>query len=137
MIGTLERTAATGRSASAHTPSTLPTLPLEPGKLYLRLYHGRATADEQMEDWGSDGPVIGPLVSIHVTYMCHVKFATTPDVMERFFPDVMAQWRARGVSNGHGPVCDWQFNVIDDLIEYGGTLYGDWSTFLADDHAAR
>ena len=137
MIGTLERAATPSRSAGAQTPPTIPALPLQPGKLYLRLYHGRATPDEQMEDWGSDGPVIGPLGSIHVTYMCHLKFAAAPDVMERFFPEVMAQWQASGVSNGHGPLCDWQFHVIDDLIEYGGILYGDWSTFLADDHAAR
>jgi hypothetical protein len=69
MIGTLERAVAPSRSASAQTPPTIPALPLQPGKLYLRLYHGRATPDEQMEDWGSDGPVIGPLASIHVTYM--------------------------------------------------------------------
>ncbi|MBT2245899.1 hypothetical protein JQK15_20515 [Sphingobium sp. BHU LFT2] len=137
MIGTLEHAATPSRSAGAQTPPTIPALPLQPGKLYLRLYHGRATPDEQMEDWGSDGPVIGPLASIHVTYTCHLKFAAAPDVMERFFPEVMAQWQASGVSNGHGPLCDWQFNVIDDLIEYGGILYGDWSTFLADDHAAR
>lgn len=137
MIGMLEHATAPCRSDSARTPPTLAALPLESGKLYLRLYHGRATVGEQMEDWGSDGPVIGPLASIHVTYMSQLQFAAAPDVMERFFPEVMAQWRAGGVSNGHGPLCDWQFNVIDDLIEYGGTLYGDWSTFLADDQAAR
>lgn len=137
MIGMLEHATAPCRSDSARTPPTLAALPLETGKLYLRLYHGRATAGEQMEDWGSDGPVIGPLASIHVTYMSQLQFAAAPDVMERFFPEVMAQWRAGGVSNAHGPLCDCQFNVIDDLIEYGGMLYGDWSTFLADDQAAR
>lgn len=70
-------------------------------------------------------------------YSVQLKFAAARVVMERFFPEVMAQWRASGVRNGHGPLCDWQFNVIDDLIEYGGMLYGDWSTFLADDQASR
>src|SRR3546814_15310909 len=32
-------------------------------QLYLHLYHGRKDPDESLEDWGSDGPVIGPLAN--------------------------------------------------------------------------
>ncbi|GEM_PF-912660 len=49
--------------------------------LYLHLYHGRKDPDEDLEDWGSDGPVIGPLAYVHTTYMCDIKFAAAPDVM--------------------------------------------------------
>jgi len=34
---------------------------------YLRLLHGRKTLTEKMEDWGKDGPIIGP-VSLSWTY---------------------------------------------------------------------
>jgi hypothetical protein len=34
--------------------------PLVPGKLYLRLYHGRTDPEQQMEDWGFTGPTFGP-----------------------------------------------------------------------------
>lgn len=41
----------------------------------LRLYHGRRSADEDMEDWGSDGPVLGPLSGVIVTYGTYRLFA--------------------------------------------------------------
>lgn len=106
--------------------------PLEPGKLYLRFFHGRNAVDEQLDDWGFEGPTIGPLSFVHVTYMCDIKFSASPEVMDRFFPDVMAEWRAKGYSNPVGPICDWQLSITNDLIEYDGKYYGDWSVFVAD-----
>jgi hypothetical protein len=29
--------------------------PLAPGKMYLRLYHGRTDPGQEMEDWGFEG----------------------------------------------------------------------------------
>jgi hypothetical protein len=40
--------------------------------LYLKLLHGRASPDCEMEDWGSDGPWIGPLESFHCIYSAEV-----------------------------------------------------------------
>jgi len=108
------------------------TQPLDPGKLYLRFFHGRNAVDEKLDDWGFDGPTIGPLEYVHVTYMCDVKFSATPEVMDRFFPDIMAEWRSKGYSNAAGPLCDWQFKSANDLIEYQGKYYGDWTVFVAD-----
>jgi hypothetical protein len=28
--------------------------------VYLQLFHGRKTPDEQMSGWGTEGPVLGP-----------------------------------------------------------------------------
>lgn len=103
-----------------------------PGLLFIHLYHGRKHPSDNLEDWGADGPIIGPLAYVHTTYRCDVKFAASPDVMDRFFPTVMANWRAQGLSNFHGPLCDWQFNVVEDMIEFDGVYYGDWSVFVAD-----
>lgn len=108
-----------------------PSPEAETPQLYLRLYHGRQNPAEQLEDWGSDGPVIGPLAFVQTTYMCDVKFAAAPEIMDRFFPAVMADWRERGLSNADGPLCDWQFTVTDDLILLDGVYYGDWTVFLA------
>ena len=105
--------------------TTMQTQTLEPGKLYLRLFHGRNAVDEQLDDWGFDGPTIGPLSFVHVTFMRDVKFSASPEVMDRFFPEVMAEWRAKGYSNADGPICDWQFSIVNDLIEYQGKYYGD------------
>jgi len=67
-------------------PNSDQTAALEPGKLYVHLFHGRKTPDEKLDDWGSEGPMIGPLDYVHVTYMGDVKFAAAPAVMDRFFP---------------------------------------------------
>lgn len=100
--------------------------------LYLRLFHGRRDPAENLEERGSDGPIIGPLAFVHTTYMCDVKFACPPAVMERFFPAIMADWRMRKLSSVHAPLCDWQFDIVEDLIFYEGVYYGDWTVFIAD-----
>ncbi|HET6525036.1 hypothetical protein [Sphingopyxis sp.] len=115
---------------TAGYPDATSPVPEAPG-LYLHLYHGRKDPHENLEDWGSEGPVIGPLAYLHTTYMCDVKFAAAPDVMECFFPAVMTEWRARGLSNVAGPLCDWRLTVFNDYIEYDGIYYGDWTVFVA------
>ncbi|MDF0491566.1 hypothetical protein PX699_16730 [Sphingobium sp. H39-3-25] len=115
---------------AGYVPDPAPT-PNTSGALYLRLWHGRRDPAENLDDWGSEGPVIGPLAFVQTTYMCDVKFAAAPEVMDRFFPAVMADWRQQGFSNVHGPVCDWRFTIADDLIEYDGVFYGDWSVFVS------
>jgi hypothetical protein len=107
-------------------PLSAPSVPA-PACVYLRLFHGRRDPEADLEEWGSEGPVIGPLAFVHVTYLCHVKFAASPQVMERFFPDVISDWRSRGLANAKAPLCDWHLDVAADLILYDGVYYGDWS----------
>ena len=45
--------------------------PVAPG-MYLKLLHGRTVADEEMDDWGLDGPWIGPLKWFHCTYLSDI-----------------------------------------------------------------
>lgn len=35
---------------------------------YLRLFHGRTNPGQDMEDWGPDGPYIGPFSAVTWTY---------------------------------------------------------------------
>jgi hypothetical protein len=35
--------------------------------IYLKLIHGRDYPDQQMNDWGFDGPVLGPFEAVHFT----------------------------------------------------------------------
>lgn len=42
--------------------------------MYLKLLHGRENADEEMNDWGSDGPWVGPLKWFHCTYLSDIGF---------------------------------------------------------------
>lgn len=36
--------------------------------VYLHLFHGCAEPDQSLEDWGEQGPVLGPFEFAHVTY---------------------------------------------------------------------
>ena len=74
--------------------------------LYIRLFHGRTDPDQDMDDWGSDGPVFGPYEFSHTTYAWDIKL---------------------GKSDGH---CDELF-VNEDMVYYDGVYYGDWSIFDA------
>lgn len=38
-----------------------------PGQVFVHLLHGRDDPDEEMQDWGYTGPILGPFEYIHVT----------------------------------------------------------------------
>ena len=78
-------------------------------KLYLTLYHGRRSPEEDLEDWGLQGPTFGPLEYVHTTYAYHIKL---------------------GIPNYKGAP---SLYVIEDLLYYDGIYYGDWSVFTADE----
>jgi hypothetical protein len=72
-----------------HTPSTMPLYgsePDEPG-LYLGLFHGRNDPDDQMIEWGFNGPLIGPLSFVRTTYTNVIKLGFHNAAAEkRYFP---------------------------------------------------
>ena len=41
--------------------------------LYIRLFHGRTDPNQDMDDWGSDGPVFGPYEFAHTIYTSSVR----------------------------------------------------------------
>lgn len=90
--------------------------PKFPG-LYLALFHGRNSPDQQMDDWGFDGPLIGPIEWCHTTYatLLRIKF-TSAESEEKYFT-------RQSYPDGH----DILFR--DDLLVYGDKFYGDWTVF--------
>lgn len=73
---------------------------------YLTLWHGRKTTDENLDDWGSDGPTFGPFDEVTITYGTHVKAS-------------------------QGDKTLW-FDFTGDLIEYEGVYYGDFTIFAGE-----
>ena len=69
--------------------------------VYLRLFHGRDTVDETLDDWGYEGPKLGPWDYVHITYASDVKYT------------------ANGV--------DGYLRIVNELVEYEGKYYGDMS----------
>lgn len=100
--------------------------------LYLNLFHGRNVVDEDMEDWGFDGPSIGPLDYAHVTYMSDLKLGCSKEAAEKFFPEQWAQF-VESVAQGsppsilEGTIDGCWLNINEDLVVYNGKFYGDWS----------
>lgn len=92
--------------------------------VYLYLFHGRATAAQDMDTWGSEGPTIGPLTYVHTTYATEVKIRGTREVLEKYFPDAEIHFH-----DGYG---DHAIQLDGDCLPYAGKVYGDWSVCTAD-----
>ena len=70
--------------------------------VYIKLSHGRATPDEELHDWGTDGPVLGPFLFVHCVYASEVNVQTVK-----------------------GTEMNWP--LPEGLFLYGGVYYGDWT----------
>lgn len=112
---------------------------LKPG-LYLGLFHGRKPGEE-LDDWGSQGPVIGPLKFVHTTYGFHIKLEFEKLVgHHKYFPDTGSVWidgRMQTWTCGPeaelfviGVNAETDADQISDCVEYGGIYYGDWTVFV-------
>lgn len=88
--------------------------------VYLHLFHGRDTVEEDMEDWGYAGPTIGPLRYVHMTYGNDIKFACTRDIAQRFFTEAE-------VYDFEPYEVEGRIVLIEGLIPLKGKFYGDWS----------
>jgi hypothetical protein len=73
--------------------------------VYLKLMHGRDHPEQQMNDWGFDGPVLGPFEVVHFTYTTHV----------RCFPE-----------GSDGDIDAIELCYHDDMLVHEGKYYGDF-----------
>lgn len=86
------------------------------GDVYLHLYHGRDNKDQDMEDWGFDGPKIrAKLVVIN-----------TDDKLPEAVPEnTLAVANCVQLFKADGTVEVVPF--AEDMLFYGGKYYGDFS----------
>lgn len=80
----------------------------------LHLFHGRKDPDAELDDWGDNGPVLGPCKWVHTTYSTDVKFELV------------------GADDDAAAL-----HVVNDMLYYAGVWYGDWSVFDAAADAAK
>lgn len=104
-------------NTEALVEDALPTYgkaPSRPG-LYLGLFHGREDPRQRMDDWGFNGPMIGPLQWFHTTYNCTLRIAFESEADgQRYF----------GVRQKE------HFLQLDrDLLAFNGQYYGDWTVY--------
>lgn len=69
--------------------------------LYLHLYHGRTSPDQELNDWGEDGPYVGPISFVTWTYG-YLKLQT--DIDTHFLHEKQE----------------------DDMVHHNGKWYGDF-----------
>lgn len=67
--------------------------------VYLHLFHGRKSLDEQLNDWGTDGPLLGPFEFIQITYANTIRCGTGDD--------------------------EWWLAFDGDCVKYKDVFYGD------------
>ena len=91
--------------------------PTRPG-MYLGLLHGRDKPREAMNDWGFNGPLIGPLEWVHTTYTCTIciSFQLARDALRYFGTDSKEQF----------------LELHGDLLTFGGKFYGDWTVCVVE-----
>jgi hypothetical protein len=89
----------------------------------LTLFHGRNTKDEDMDDWGFDGPLITGINSVSVTYKSHIRFFFNDPTYAELIATLNG-WSYEGEVDSLGEVWVW---LDDDLFPAGGKYYGDWS----------
>lgn len=89
-------------------------MPRQPG-MYLMLFHGRSAPDEQLDNWGSNGPILGPLCYVHTTYASSIafEFATKEAALACGFDDQY----------------DNEMQWSNELIHFNNVWYGDMSVF--------
>ena len=73
--------------------------------VYLELFHGRKK-NEQLEDWGTQGPILGPFAHVQTTYGLHIKCGE--------------------VKTGD---LELELDLKEDMVLYKQIYYGDWSVF--------
>lgn len=84
----------------------------------LILFHGRDTPDEDIDDWGFQGPTLHGVLDLHVTYM--QTFTVWFNSRENF----NAAHAATGWRKWDDLALEMQ--IEDELVVAGGKYYGDW-----------
>lgn len=79
--------------------------------LAIKLFHGRQRPDEELSDWGEDGPLL-KIEYLHVVYFTTFQLGT-PDNDEVWLDD-WVHAKQDGI-------------LVDGLIHYDGMFYGDWN----------
>ena len=79
--------------------------------LYLHLFHGRRAPDDWLNDWGIDGPWIGPLIAAQTTYAHTLKlmFVEPQDAL----------------TFGLDPQQPW-LHVRKMMLLHSGIYFGEW-----------
>ena len=84
--------------------------------IYITLFHGRNHPEQDMQDWGFQGPRIGPLNFIQFTYG-HMRFEFKKSVTEKHIRDVLKV----------KTMPEFELEYYEDMIVWSEMYFGDMS----------
>lgn len=105
--------------------------------LDLYLQHGRRSPEDNLEDWGFDGPRLPNVVGIHETYRCTLRI---------LFADAESAKHAQRATGWQlWDDCELEATIADDMLscDYRGSraYFGDWGLIQPESqrhaHSAR
>lgn len=82
---------------------------------YLELFHGRKDPNQDMDGWGFNGPIIGPIEWFHVTYFSTIQIR---------FKDLKT-----AKANGFDSAEDIFLETDGDMLVLDDNYYGDFSIY--------
>lgn len=88
--------------------------------LYLSLFHGRLDPKAELQDWGHNGPMIGPLRYIQETYAGGLRFEFIDDKVRDAFIKAFPE-----LDEEKDDCCHLKYD--GDMVVCGGYYYGDVS----------
>lgn len=98
-------------------------------RLYIHLYHGRVHPSEPLEDWGFEGPLVGPITHVHRAYTDVERFA--------FEQSAMGTTNALAFGLSRSDADDAAMEYDGDLVKFEGFWFGDRTIALWSDQEAR
>ena len=87
--------------------------------VYLRLFHGRHDPAQELDNWGSNGPVIGPCTYIHIVYGSVIHLGSQDsdiDCVDLYFDDGLIL--LEGVYYGDLTIMDKETAVGDGFSDH-------------------
>lgn len=97
-------------------------------RLYIHLFHGRVHPGERLEDWGFEGPLVGPIDYFQVTYKGVQRYE-----YER--SDLGAKNALAFNATPINETKDVEF--VDDMFKFEGFYFGDFSIATYSDQEAK
>ncbi|RZN30502.1 hypothetical protein [Bradyrhizobium sp. Leo121] len=93
----------------------------------LYLHHGRKSVDEDMNDWGSRGPVLKEVIGIHQTYgsPINVYFANRAAMLAAQQLTGWDIWDDRSLT------MRWKDDLVEVISNGEAVFFGDWGLIAA------
>lgn len=91
----------------------------------LYLFHGRTHPEENLDDWGFEGPTLKGVLYVHVTYMqtLTVGFNNKENFQKALTETGWRVWDDLTL----------EMSIVDDLVQTEDGYFGDWELQVPDD----